>query len=192
VNVLVIPEDHRKDQYILKPIVEAMMRRVGQGTAKVCVLSDPCLGGVDQALTWDVLKDVIDARKWHVDVFLLCVDRDGDADRRTKLNRIERLAERMLHDGSKFFVAENAWQEVEVWALAGHTMPTGWNWRAVRSEIHPKETYFLPFAKQRGLLSEPGEGRQTLAEESARRWNRVRDRCPEIAAMESRIRDWLE
>lgn len=48
-NVLVIPEDFRKDQYMLKPIVEAMMKEVGQ-KAKVAVCQNPLLGGIDQAL----------------------------------------------------------------------------------------------------------------------------------------------
>ena len=34
-NVLIIPEDFRKDQYILKPILEAMLAAVGKPQAKV-------------------------------------------------------------------------------------------------------------------------------------------------------------
>ncbi|MCP4692274.1 MAG: hypothetical protein GY859_29790 [Desulfobacterales bacterium] len=41
-NVLVIPEDFRKDQYMLKPIIDAMMSRAG-GVAKVRVCQDPLL-----------------------------------------------------------------------------------------------------------------------------------------------------
>ena len=56
------------------------------------------------------------------------------------------------------FLAENAWQEVEVWVLAGHDLPSDWVWNAVREEPNPKEIYFEPFAKLRNVLDEPGQG----------------------------------
>ena len=56
-RVLVIPEDFRKglsrgtrDQYILKPIISAMMSAVGKPRAKVQVCQEPLLGGVGEAL----------------------------------------------------------------------------------------------------------------------------------------------
>lgn len=39
-NVLVIPEDFRKDQYMLKPIIEAMLKAKGK-MVKVRVCQDP-------------------------------------------------------------------------------------------------------------------------------------------------------
>jgi hypothetical protein len=39
--------------------------------------------------------------------------------------------------------------------------------KEVREEVHPKEVYYLPFARQRGLSAEPGEGRKTLGREAA-------------------------
>jgi hypothetical protein len=47
--------------------------------------------------------------------------------------------------------------------------------------------YFLPFAKQQGLLDEPGQGRKSLAIEAAKRYNCLRQLCKEIAELESRI-----
>jgi hypothetical protein len=184
-NVLVIPEDFRKDQYILKPIVAAMLRNVPRGaSAKVVVCQDPLLGGVDQATNWERLAEVIDMYPM-VDLFLLLVDRDGDANRRISLDGLERRASTYLGDGRRF-LAEHAWQELEVWALAGHELP--WEWREVRSEPHPKEVYFLPYAASRGLLDEPGEGRKTLAVEAASRYRRVRSRCSEdLALLEQRL-----
>jgi len=44
-----------------------------------------------------------------VDLFLLCVDRDGNTTRRAKLDNIEGKAREILPD-KKFFLAENAWQ----------------------------------------------------------------------------------
>ncbi len=51
-NVLVIPEDFRKDQYVLKPIIQKMMQAIGL-SARVEVCRDPLLGGVGEALKWE-------------------------------------------------------------------------------------------------------------------------------------------
>jgi hypothetical protein len=184
-NVLVIPEDFRKDQYILKPIVSAMLRNAPRGsTAKVIVCQDPLLGGIDQAMSWERLRDVLDMYPM-VDLFLLLVDRDGDRHRRRSLDRLEELAAEYLPAGRRF-LAEHAWQELEVWALAGHHLP--WQWKKVREERNPKEVYFLPYARSRGLLDEPGQGRKTLAVESATKYRSVRSRCREdLEALEARL-----
>ena len=71
--------------------------------------------------------------------------------------------------------------------LAGHKLPANWVWREVREEIHPKEVYFLPFAEQRNLLNEPGEGRKTLAQEAAKQYPRIRQLCSEVDDLEKRI-----
>ncbi len=120
-KVLIIPEDFRNDQYVLQPIIEAMLK-----------------------------------------------------------------AE--FAPGCRFF-AENAWQELEVWLLAGHDLPREWSWQEIRQERDPKERYFVPFARMRGVLGEPGGGRKSLAAEAASRYSRIRSLCPEdIAALEDKIR----
>jgi hypothetical protein len=91
-NVLVIPEDFRKDQYMLKPIVEAMMKEVGKPKARVRVCQDPLLGGIDQALKWERIEEIINRYKGMVNLFLLCVDRDGKAARKASLNKLEQQA----------------------------------------------------------------------------------------------------
>jgi hypothetical protein len=89
-------------------------------------------------------------------------------------------------------VAQNAWQETEAWVLAGQDLPKEYNWQEIRQEIHPKATYFLPFAQQRNLLDTPGEGRKSLAEEAARQYDRIRQLCPEdIVNLETRINTWI-
>ena len=52
-NVLIIPEDFRKDQYILKPIIVRMLAEVGKPRANVKMCLEPLLGGIDQAPTGD-------------------------------------------------------------------------------------------------------------------------------------------
>jgi hypothetical protein len=185
-NVLIIPEDFLKDQYILKPIIRAMLKTQGK-IAKVSVCQNPRLRGIDQALNWEQIRAIIDQYKYRVDLFMLCVDRDGVESRKDILNRLENQAISLLSDG-KLFLAENAHQEIEVWVLAGHhNLPTNWAWADIRAEIHPKETYFRPFAEQRGVLNEWDEGRKVLAEEAARQYHRIRQLCEEVADLESRI-----
>lgn len=191
-NVLVIPEDFRKDQYMLKPIISAMMKKLGNPRAKVKICQDPLLGGVSEALKWERIEEVINQYKGMFNLFLLCVDRDGKEGRKTSLENIEQQAVNIL-PGGKLLLAENAWQEIEVWVLAGHNLPGDWNWQAIRNEINPKETYFLPFAEQKNLLDSSEEGRKTLAEEAARRYERIRQLCPEdIAELENRINSWIK
>lgn len=58
-RILVIPEDFRKDQQILKPIIKAMMSAVGKPRAKVQVCQEPLLGGIGEALKWERIEDIL-------------------------------------------------------------------------------------------------------------------------------------
>lgn len=187
-NVLVIPEDFRHDQYVLKPIIEAMLKAAGKPRTKVIVCKDPLLGSVEQALKWDRIRDIISRYRGMTDLFLLCVDRDGVEGRRSRLDEIEQQVADFAPDC--FFLAENAWQELEVWLLAGHSLPGEWAWQEIRAHQDPKEAYYIPYAKSREVFNEPGEGRKTLGREAASRYTRIRARCPEdIAALENKIRE---
>jgi len=190
VNVLVIPEDFRKDQYMLKPIIEAMLKKIGKGTAIVRVCQNPNLGGIGQALKWEKIQEIIE-RYPMVDLFLLCVDRDGYPGRRKSLDNIEVAAGNILTN-NKLFLAENAWQEIEVWVLAGHKLPKTWTWKKIRADINPKENFYLPYAKQLGVVNLPSEGRKELAEAAARQYPRILQLCPEdIQALHTRLDNWL-
>ncbi|MCO6456716.1 MAG: hypothetical protein J5I93_15565 [Pirellulaceae bacterium] len=124
-------------------------------------------------------------------MFLLLVDRDGKAERRHALDVLEGKA-RVELGSVKAMFAENAWQEIEVWALAGQKLPKDWNWNEIRAEVHPKEVYFEPLARQRGLLNEPGGGRRTMGREAATNYSRVRSRCrKDIQVLEARLAAWL-
>lgn len=188
-RVLVIPEDFRKDQYILKPIVEAMFADIGR-KATVVVCQDPLLGGIAEALKFERMGQIFDRYRGMVDLYLLLVDRDGIVGRRAALDDREcwaREARKVV------LLAENAWQELEVWALAGHDLPSDWAWTEVRADPNPKEHYFTPFARQRGLGNAPYEGRGVLAKEAAGRYGRIRQLCQEdVAVLEARVRAYLE
>ena len=54
-NILVIPEDFRKDQYILKPLIARLLRRLGAPNPKVEICRDPLLGALgklSRAISW--------------------------------------------------------------------------------------------------------------------------------------------
>ncbi len=126
-----------------------------------------------------------------IDLYLLIVDRDGKKGRYQRLNELEQLAAEKLPK-DRCFLAENAWQEIEVWVLAGHKLPREWSWQEIRAEVDPKELYFDPLAEQHGLHKEPDGGRQILAKEAASRYDRVRQLCPEdIKSLEKRIRAFV-
>ncbi len=172
-KVLLIPEDARRDKYILKPLFSRLFKAIGSPHASVRVCEDPLLGGVGEALKTARLAEIVQ-RYRETNIFILCVDRDGNTGRRQQLDQIE--AE--FGDGQAF-LAENAWEEIETWVLAGLDLPKDWRWRDVRAEVHVKETYFEPLAVQRGLSNDLGGGRKRLGEEASRRVADVRRKCPE-------------
>ena len=175
-NVLVIPEDFRNDQYILEPLFKRLFRDIGKPHVKIAVCRDPLLGGVDEALKPARIREVVDQYDWIRDiVFILCVDRDGDEGRRKRLDRIEKDFGK---DG-RIFLAGNAWEEVETWVLAGLNLPQGWRWQDVRAEVQVKERYFEPLAQERGVADGPGGGRKALGEEAARNLPAIRRKCPD-------------
>jgi len=191
-NVLILPEDPVKDGYVLRPIIKAMMREVARPQARVDVCDDPRFHGTSQALNWQFIQQALSRNAGIYHLYLLCVDRDGEANRQAKLDSIETRA-RPYMGLNRAFLAENAWQEIEVWLLAGHKLPRRWAWKTIRDEPHPKERYYLPFAESRGVLDLPGEGRDKLAREAASHYDRIRGRCKEdIQRLESRIRAWTE
>jgi len=73
-RVLVIPEDFRKDQYILQPILQELIAEIGKRRARVRVCQDPLIGGIVEALKEKRLREVLDRYRGMVDVFILCVD----------------------------------------------------------------------------------------------------------------------
>jgi len=187
-RVLVIPEDFRKDEHLLLPILGKMLEAAGR-KAQVRICKDPLLGGVGEALKWSRIREILDRYRGMVECFLLIVDRDGHLDRRKRLDDLEQEASRFLDSDQRFF-AENAWQEIEAWVLAGMTdLPGSWAWKAVRAEANVKETYFEPYVRQRGLTAQPFGGRMWLGPEAAKNYPRIRRLCKEdVAALEERLR----
>jgi hypothetical protein len=141
---------------------------------------------------WRLVEQILDDFS-EAQLFILCVDRDGHEPRKRILNDLEERANRKLHYPRRCFVAEHAWQEVEVWALAGihWKLKQNWTWEAIRSERDAKEHYFEPIARSRDLVNSPGRGRRVLGTEADRNYAEVRQNCPEVRNLEDRIRQWI-
>ena len=117
-RVLIIPEDYRKDQYILRPLFSRLVRDYKRPSIHVLICRDPLLGGVGEPLKSERIANILEKYGGMIDIFILCVDRDGQVGRRQRLDQLE--AE-FANDQS--FLAENAWEEIETWVLAGLDLP---------------------------------------------------------------------
>ena len=173
-NVLIIPEDLRKDQYILKPLFSRLFEAIGRPRVHVEICRAPLLSGVGEALKSERIAEIVSKHGGMTDIFILCIDRDSDTNRRRRLDRLE--AE---FSTCRTFLAENAWEEVETWVLAGLRLPGEWRWADVRAEVSVKERYFEPLAVQRGVANALGGGRKALGEEAARNIPAIRRKCRE-------------
>ena len=88
-RVLIIPEDFRKDQYILKPLFSRLLGSIGASSVRVEVCRDHLMGGVGEALKSERLTEVVEQHRGMTDIFILCVDRDGEVGRRQRLDQLE-------------------------------------------------------------------------------------------------------
>ncbi len=173
-RVLIVPEDFRKDQYVLKPLFARLFESLGRPKARVAVCQNPRLAGVVEAMKPERLAGIVERYRGMTDVFVLCVDRDGSPGRRQALDGLEKRFNRKL-----VFLAENAWEELETWTLAGLALPDDWRWSDVRAAVDVKERYFDEFARSRGLSDAVGGGRKRLGEEAAHHVDAIRRKCPE-------------
>jgi len=186
-NVLIVAEDYRKDQYILKPIVTSMLEHVGKPRANVRVCRDPLIGGVDDALDPETIEDVVLTNPQY-DLFLLLVDRDAEPHRDERLDRAEANADDVTGQ-RQVLLAGQAHQEVEVWLLAGQDdLPSEWDWTDVRAERQAKERYYDPYVEEKTLTNSPGGGRKPLGQVAGANYgDRVRQLCDEVQALEGRV-----
>ena len=145
-KILVIPEDPKLDQYILKPVVARIFADL-EKSPRIDVLSNPRLRGVAEALDSAKLADIV-ATFPMIDLFLVIVDRDGVKSRQ------ETAAAREAEHPRRLFVCL-AVEEIEVWMLSIHSRDLGAPWREIREETDPKERLRLLFSASglRGSIS---------------------------------------
>lgn len=182
-RVLVVPEDPVKDRYILKPVVEQIFDDLGRPKARIDVLENPRLQGVAEALSPKALTDIVQSPRYRmIDLFLVLVDRDGDAAGRPRV-----ATAREGEHPDRLFVCL-AIEEVEVWMLALHRDAIKAPWRQVRAEHHPKEAFAEPFLEEHAPRGNPGRGRAWAMHALDRKsWRVLLDLCPELVELKEKI-----
>ena len=149
-----------------------LCRKAGRGSAKIVVRQDPRPGGVGETLKPERLAEIVARRQGMIDVFVLCVDRDGDQDRRAKLDHIE----------TKFKPTALFRKRL---GRVGDVDPRG---TAAASPLvmvqssggnNVKEVYFEQLNRERNLTRHPGGGREIPGREAAGNIAAIRNKRPE-------------
>lgn len=181
-RVLVIPEDPTYNGYILKPLVERMLAEIGKPNARVTLLTNPKLGGYDQAV--QAIRNELPDRYSHFDLWLFLPDADVAGD----LRGLEREAS----DKGVPLLCCAAVPEVEAWLLAGHRERLNVGWSDVRKHSRLKEEVFEPFMRKHGDARSAGGGREALMRQTLSNYRGLLEVCPELADLEKRLREAMQ
>jgi len=160
-RILIVPEDPTYNGAILKPLIERMASACGRGNARVTVLTNPSLKGVDE------LRNKIGeiaSRFAFMDAVICVVDADGKD--RTGMFAAMKARANVLGDRILFCAAV---EEVETWLLAGHSGKLTQTWNEIRANTSVKEEVFQPFLEQHGHPKCPSGGRDVLMKEALAR-----------------------
>lgn len=178
-------EDHTKDQYIVKPILEALAGALGKRRAQVHVITSPKLNGIG-SLKREACA-IIRRYAPISDVVIFIVDADCDGGGGDGSEAGPRLQQALDHcDGGKA-IAIAALQEVEVWALWGVRASLGDAWAQVRAECHPKERYFEPQITSLDRQTVDGGRSRLIGASLSSGWRSLATGCPELAFLKDRI-----
>ncbi len=182
-KILVIPEDQTHDQYIAKPVIEAVVDHVGL-VATVTVLPEPRLRGTNQVLDPELIMQIVEDNAM-IDLFVLLVDRDCDRQGNTK----RALAIESAHVNR--LIACLPIQELEVWMLALHKDSVPASWTEVRAECDPKERFAEPFLARLGSKG-PGGGRKAAMNAGLRGGGlkTLLSLCSELREFSERLTAW--
>lgn len=178
-RVLVIPEDPTHNGYILKPLVEMVMKAAEKPTAKVTILTSPKLKGYDEAL--HSVRHDLATRYRQMDLWLFIPDAD-----RASAAAMQDLESELAEQGVTLFCCP-AVPEVEIYACVAYHTEIRMSWSAARRHPRFKEAIFERLLTTYGDSRRPGQGRIEMTERSLARRTRFFRRCPEIARLRDRI-----
>jgi hypothetical protein len=181
-RVLVIPEDPTYNGYILKPLVERMLAEIGRANARVTILTNPKLGGYEQAVR--AIRAELPDRYKHLDLWLFL----PDADQARNLKALEAD----LAGKSVRLLCCAAMPEVEAWLLAGHRDRINAGWTDIRKHPRLKEDVFEPFLRAHGDPRSAGGGREILMRQTLSNYRGLLQVCPELAELEHRLREAVD
>lgn len=191
-KILVIPEDQRLDEHIVKPVIEALVNDIGL-SAQVTVLPEPRLRGASHVFSekgvdgnGPPLLETILAENPMVDCFILVIDRDCDRDGHVaKVAAREKRYEKLL--------GCLAVQELEVWMLALYKdelmkegLVQGWN--EVRDECDPKERWAEPLLERLGSAG-PGGGRKRAMRALSGKLKTLMSLCEEVRELREKLEE---
>ncbi|HWE83784.1 MAG TPA: hypothetical protein VG267_02490 [Terracidiphilus sp.] len=193
-NVLVVPENPTYNGAILKPLCERLFLECGRTQANIEVMANPRTNGYEHAKSLFQHK-ILDLYS-HKHLVLFLPDSDGhDRSAEFAVMEADFEAKTVAAGKSIRLICCAAVPEIEAWLLAGHrdTWEPGWSWEAMRADRSIKENYFYPFLRNRGqdLSGYPDEGRRQLMQAALRNYQGIKQRCPEVQLLETRIRAHL-
>lgn len=179
-NVLVIPEDPTHNGYILKPLVQALLESAGRPRANVTVLTNPWLGGYDQAVK--AVRETLIHRYGHWDLWLFMPDAD-----RASPAAMQDLETTLAAQDVRLLCCP-AEPEVEIYACVAYQADLQGEWAQIRQHRRFKETHFDPLLALHGDRRRPGGGRDRMITQSLRNLPLLLQRCPELQRLHERLR----
>jgi hypothetical protein len=190
-SVLVVPEDPTYNGAILKPLCDRLFEECGKPQAKIEVMANPRTNGYEHAKS--LFPGAILDLYSHKHLVLFLPDSDGQ-DRSAEFAHMEAKFEQQAAAMGKSVrvICCAAVPEVEAWLLAGHQdkWEADWQWGTMRVDRSIKENYFYPFLETHGQDQSryPDGGRKQLMLEALRNYAGIKQRCPELQTLETRIR----
>lgn len=179
-KVLVIPEDPTFNGYILKPLVEAIMADAGKPQARVTILTNPRVGGFDQAVR--SIRESLPDKYGHWDLWIFMPDLDRASEKSM------RALEEEMHMRKIRLLCCPAHPEVEIYCCVGHRSELGAEWKTVRSSARMKEDYFQPLLDKHGSRQSAGGGRESLITKALSKMSALFQFCPELRDLRDRVR----
>ncbi len=175
-RVLIICEDPTHDQFILKTLIERILKDCGKSAANVQMCWNPKVQGIDDArqTLGEICRDYS-----HLDLLVFLVDNDGQS----RSGRLRHLESR---HGPRLICCA-AVEEVEAWLLAGHIEKLDRPWGEVRSDVSVKENVFANFLRQHGNPKMLGHGRDLLMKQTLANYSGLLQRCPELKTLRDRV-----
>ena len=183
-QVLVIPEDPLQNGYILKPLVQAIMRNADRRAAKVTVLTKPRVRGYDQAVK-TVRGERLEVYGF-MDLWLFF----PDADRATS-GAMQNLETQVAASGTTLLCCV-AQPELEIYACATFRKDIPAKWKEVRNHTRMKEEIFDPLLRKHGDPRQPDKGRDRMIRQSLENLPLLFQLCPELQRLQNRIATHLQ
>lgn len=153
-------------------------------SAKVTLLTNPKLGGYDQAVA--ALRSELASRYGHMDLWLFFPDAD-----RASEDAMRNLEAEVGRQGMKLLCCP-AEPEVEIYACVAYRGDIDMDWHT-QARTHPqfKEAVFAPLLREYGNDHKPGGGRTEMTEQSISSRARFFRHCPEVRLLRDRVADAL-